>query len=129
MNTKFWTAFSSIEQLDSTFIQRLYNYFGNIETAFNASLNDLRQIEGLSIKKAENFVQKRDANGGTNPDKTLEEILSKGIKILTFEDENEPYMLKQIYNPPMCLYYKGNLELYKNEKTDTAWGMYRTLSR
>ena len=75
MNTKFWTAFSSIEQLDSTFIQRLYNYFGNIETAFNASLNDLKQIEGLSIKKAENFVQKRDANGGTNPDKTLEEIL------------------------------------------------------
>ena len=37
MNTKFWTAFSSIEQLDSTFIQRLYNYFGNIETAFNAN--------------------------------------------------------------------------------------------
>ena len=125
MNTKFWTAFSSIEQLDSTFIQRLYNYFGNIETAFNASLNDLRQIEGLSIKKAENFVQKRDANGGTNPDKTLEEILSKGIKILTFEDENYPYMLKQIYNPPMCLYYKGNLELCNLEKTVAFVGSRR----
>lgn len=59
MNTKFWIAFSAIEQLDSTFIQRLYNYFGNIETAFNANLNDLRQIEGLSVRKAENFIEKR----------------------------------------------------------------------
>ena len=59
MNTKYWTAFSSIEQLDSTFIQRLYNYFGDIETAFNAQLSDLKQIEGLSVRKAENFIQKK----------------------------------------------------------------------
>ena len=52
MNTKYWTAFSSIEQLDSTFIQRLYNYFGDIETAFNATLSDLKQIEGLSVNNA-----------------------------------------------------------------------------
>lgn len=109
MNTKYWTAFSSIEQIDSTFIQRLYNYFGDIETAFNATLSDLKQIEGLSIKKAENFIEKKSANGGVNPDKTLDFILNKGIKILTFEDENYPYMLRQIPNPPMTLYYKGNL--------------------
>ena len=48
MKTKFWTAFASIEQLDSTFIQRLYNYFGDIETAWNATISDLKQIEGYS---------------------------------------------------------------------------------
>ena len=71
MNTKFWIAFSAIEQLDSTFIQRLYNYFGNIETAFNANLNDLRQIEGLSVRKAENFIEKKK---NINPDKALEDV-------------------------------------------------------
>lgn len=51
MNNKYWIAFSSIEQIDSRFIQRLYNYFGNIETAFNTSLSELKNIDGLSSKK------------------------------------------------------------------------------
>ena len=59
MKTKFWTGFASIEQLDSTFIQRLYNYFGDVETAWNSTLSDLKQIEGLSVRKAENFIEKK----------------------------------------------------------------------
>ena len=106
MKTKFWTAFASIEQLDSTFIQRLYNYFGDIETAFNANLSDLKQIEGLSVRKAENFIEKKK---GVSPEQTLDFVLNKGIKILTFEDSRYPYMLKQIPNPPMALFYKGDL--------------------
>ena len=106
MKTKFWTAFSSIEQLDSTFIQRLYNYFGDIETAWNASLSDLKQIEGLSIRKTENyFAKKKDVS----PEQTLEFIQKKGINILTYEDDRYPYMLRQIPNPPMTLFYKGDL--------------------
>ena len=114
MKTEFWTAFASIEQLDSTFIQRLYNYFGDIESAFNADLVDLKQIDGLSIKKAENFVEKKK---GINPEQTLEFILKKGIKVLTFDDNKYPYMLKQIPNPPMCLFYKGDLFSCNLEKT------------
>lgn len=106
MKTKFWTAFASIEQLDSTFIQRLYNYFGDIEVAFNSTLSDLKQIEGLSIRKAENFIEKKK---GVNPDETLDFVLNKGINILSFDDSNYPYMLKQIPNPPMTLFYKGDL--------------------
>lgn len=106
MNTKFWTAFSSIEQLDANFIKRLYNYFGDVETAFNAKLSDLQQIEGLSIRKADNFIEKKK---GVNPDKTLEDVLSRGIKILTYEDKDYPYMLRQISDAPTCLYYKGDL--------------------
>ena len=69
MNRKYWVAFSAIDQLDSTFIQRLYNYFGDVEVAFNATKKDLEQIDGLSIKKAENFLEKRK---GINPEKALE---------------------------------------------------------
>ena len=106
MNKKYWVAFSAIDQLDSTFIQRLYNYFGDVETAFNATRKDLEQIDGLSIKKAENFLEKRK---NINPDRAFEEIEKRNIKILTFDDKNYPYMLSQIPNPPMTLYYKGDL--------------------
>ncbi len=114
MNTKYWTAFSSIEQLDSTFIRRLYNYFGEIEAAYNASEKDLKQIEGLSVRKAEFFIEKRR---NLDLNKTFEYVLDKGIKILTFDDENYPYMLRQISDPPVCLYYKGNLSECNLEKT------------
>ena len=121
-NTKFWTAFASIEQLDSTFIQRLYNYFGDIETAFNSTISDLKQIDGLSVKKAENFIEKKK---GVNPDQTLDFILKKGINILTFEDKNYPYMLKQISNPPMTLFYKGDLFSCNLERTVAFVGSRR----
>lgn len=114
MNTKYWAAFSSIEELDSTFVQRLYNYFGDIERAYNASERDLEQIEGLSINKADEFLVKRDK---TNPDKVFEEIENRGINVLTFDDSRYPYMLSQIHNPPMVLYYKGDLLGCNLEKT------------
>ena len=106
MKTKFWTAFASIEQLDSTFIQRLYNYFGDIETAWNASLSDLKQIEGLSVKKTENYLEKKK---GVNPEQTLDFVQNKGINILTYDSDIYPFMLRQISNPPMTLFYKGDL--------------------
>ncbi len=106
MKTKFWTAFASIEQLDSTFIQRLYNYFGDIETAWNATISDLKQIEGLSVRKTENYLEKKK---GINPDETLELVQKRGINLLTYDDDKYPFMLRQISNPPMTLFYKGDL--------------------
>lgn len=122
VKNKYWIAFSSIEQIDSSFIQRLYNYFGDIETAYNATLSDLSQIDGLNIKKAKTFIEKRDK---INPDKVLDEIISKNLSFLTFEDENYPYMLKNISNPPMVLYVKGDLGLCNMNKTLAVVGSRR----
>ena len=103
-----------MEQIDSRFVQRLYNYFGDIESAFNASIAELSQIDGLSVKKAESFVALRDK---IDPDKVLNEVVRRNIKYITFENENYPQMLKNIENPPAVLYYKGNLEDCNLEKT------------
>ena len=106
MKNKFWIAFSAIEQIDSPFIHRLYNYFGDIEEAFNAGLNELSQIDGLSVKRAETFLRERDK---IDPDKALFGVENRGINYLTLEDDNYPKMLKQISDPPAVLYYKGDL--------------------
>ncbi len=103
--SKYWIAFSSIEEIDSSFIQRLYNYFGDIEEAFNAN-NKLSDIDGLSVKKAEKFLRLRDK---IDVDKTFDEVANRGIKYLTFDDEKYPQMLRNIENPPSVLYYKGDL--------------------
>ena len=106
MKQKYWVAFSSIEQLDSTFIQRLYNYYGDVEAAFNCSKKDFDNIEGLNVKKAETFLHLRDK---IDLDKTFEEVEKRGVNILSFDNDKYPRMLRQIYNPPIVLYYKGDL--------------------
>ena len=78
------------------------------------SLEELKAIEGLSIRKVDNFLRKRD---GVDPDKAYQEILSRGIKFLTFEDENYPKLLRQISDPPMMLYYKGDLSACNLDRT------------
>ena len=125
MNTKYWVAFSSIEQLDSTFIRKLYGYFGDIERAYNVSEKEIEQIEGLSINKAEEFLAARKR---INPDKVFEEVEKRGINVLTFDDSRYPYMLSQISNPPAVLYYKGNIFSCNLERTVAFVGSRRASS-
>lgn len=117
---KYWVALSSIEEIGSSFIQRLYHYFGDIESAFNAT--DLSQIEGLNIKKAEKYLRLRDK---LDVDKIVAEVENRGINYLTFDDEKYPRMLKNIDDPPPVIYYKGDLFGCNLDKTLAVVGSRR----
>ena len=117
---KYWVALSSIEEIGSSFIQRLYHYFGDIESAFNAT--DLSQIEGLNIKKAEKYLRLRDK---LDVDKIVAEVENRGIKYLTLDDEKYPIMLKNIDYPPSVIYYKGDLFGCNLDKTLAVVGSRR----
>ena len=119
MKNKFWIAFSAIENIDGNFIHRLYNYFGDIEEAFNADMHELSQIDGLSVKKAETFLRERDK---IDPEKTLYGVENRGINYVTLEDDKYPKLLKQIEDPPAVLYYKGDLFGCNLERTVAVVG-------
>ena len=116
---KFWVGLSSIEKLDSKFILALYNHFNNIEKAFYVSKDEISQIEELNIKKANIFLEKR---ASLDLDKIYQEVEKRDIKVLTFDDENYPKMLREISNPPMVLYYKGDLSVCNFDKTVAVVG-------
>ena len=120
---KYWIGLSSIEELSSSFILRLYNHFGNIEQAFCA--NDLSAIDGLSIAKAEKFMRLRDK---VDPDKALELVKSRGVNYLTFDDDRYPQMLRNIYDAPAVLYYKGDLFDCNLDRTLAVVGSRRATS-
>lgn len=114
MNAKYWVSLSSIEKLDSIFIKKIYEHFGDIERAYNASKSELSKIEGLSIKKCEYFLEERPKQ---NTDKIFDEVEKRGIKVLTLDDERYPKLLKEISNPPAVIYYKGDLFSCNLDKT------------
>ena len=108
MKQKYWIGFSSIEQIDSSFVRSLYEYYGDIECAFNCSKLENFGAKEVQVdeKKFNTFLRMRDK---IDLDKTFEEVEKRGIRVITFDDERYPKMLREIYNPPMVLYYKGDI--------------------
>ena len=85
----------------------------------------MSDIDGLSVKKAEKFLRLRDK---IDVDKTFEEVVNRGIKFLTFDDDNYPQMLRNIENPPSVLYYKGDLFSCNLNKTLAVVGSRKATS-
>ncbi len=119
---KYWVGLSSVESLGSKFILDLYTHFGNIEKAFYATSKELSQIEGLSVKKAEKFLNLRDK---IDLDKTYDYVVNNNIKVLTYENPNYPKLLKEIADAPAVLYVKGSLESCNLDKTLAVVGSRR----
>lgn len=88
--------------------KRLQNYFPDMASAFKAPLKDLIRA-GIDEKTAEEFIIFRHQ---LEPEKILEELNKEGIKFLTFNDKAYPELLKQIYDPPAILYYRGDPEAF-----------------
>lgn len=119
---KYWVGLSSVESLGSKFILDLYTHFGDIEKAFYATSKELSQIEGLSVKKAEKFLNLRDK---IDLDKTYDYVVNNNIKVLSYENPNYPKLLKEIADAPAVLYVKGSLESCNLDKTLAVVGSRR----
>ena len=107
-NDKYFIGFSSIDNISANFIGKLYKYFnGDIKKAWEVCELDLREIEGLRKSSCEKFLKSRDK---TDLDKVYNYILENNIKYLTIENDKYPALLKEIEEPPLNLFYLGDLE-------------------
>lgn len=102
---KYWICLN-FTGINPVKVKKLLEVFGNVEEIFKLPEGELkkyrigeRTIE--KIKKWEKIPWERE----------IETAESMGIKIITFEDEEYPPLLKEIPDPPFVLYVKGNLNL------------------
>ncbi len=100
---KYWVGFNLIKGIGAVRMQGLIAYFGDLESAWQASPVDLAGA-GLGLKLIERVVQARE---NVDLDKVWEKIEKQGIKILTWQDEAYPQRLKEIDQPPPVLYIRG----------------------
>lgn len=102
---RFWVAFNYVKGIGPVRFQSLLDVFGSPEVAWNASIDELQKT-GLSNKVVENLLQVRSQ---ISIDKIWNDILKKGIKVLTWMDSEYPRRLKDINQPPPVIYVKGQL--------------------
>ena len=111
---KYWLGFSKIYSIGPVHLRKLLDYFGSIDQSWSATTADLIQIEGFSAEVIEKFQREKKELGDLK--QLEEEISGKNIRAIPFNDDDYPYYLKQIYDPPLVLFVKGNFERINSGK-------------
>lgn len=104
-DTRYWVGFNLVKGIGAVRFQNLLNAFGDLESAWNASLFDLTAA-GLSAKLVERVAQVR---ANVNLDEIMAQADKAGIRILTWQDDEYPAHLKEIDQPPPVLYLRGEI--------------------
>lgn len=79
--------------------------FSNIDNAWQAEFVDLQKL-GWEDDFIHEFLTWRD---NVDEEKIAEILQAEKIHCITLSDENYPALLKQIYDPPICLFVRGEI--------------------
>jgi DNA processing protein len=102
-----WLALSLTPGLGQTKSRKLVEHFGSAEGVFRASLTEL---EGAGIQA----VAAQSLATGKSAELAREEIArscAAGVALISLDDPQYPARLKEIYDPPLILYIRGNTEI------------------
>ena len=102
---KYWVGFNLVKGIGPVRLERLLQYFGDIQSAWTARSYQL-VAAGLNLKLTEQLIQIR---GEICLDELIENIMASGVHILTWDDPDYPDRLRQINQSPFVLYLKGDL--------------------
>lgn len=98
-------ALHSVEYLGPAALKLLFDHYGSFEAIWNASSGELTKFK-IQERALQNL---RIAKKELDPEQYFETLIKNGINVVTIFDENYPALLKEIHDPPMIIYYKGNL--------------------
>jgi DNA processing protein len=104
-NASYLLALHSVNGLGPVRLKAVLNYFKDPKLAWNAQSKILQEI-GIPKNVIESLEQSRKT---LDPQSLLEKLEKSGIKWISFFDNKYPKLLKQIYDPPFILYYKGEI--------------------
>ncbi|MGM0417529.1 MAG: DNA-processing protein DprA [Thermodesulfobacteriota bacterium] len=99
-----WLVLKSVNGIGNILYKRLINRFNTPLQIFNASVKDLAQTEGMTLKKAENIKRAKETDFVKQEIKTAQ---FENIKIVHLNHKDYPQLLKEISDPPPVLYIKG----------------------
>ena len=105
-DARWWVGFNKVPGIGAARLRALLDYFGDLETAWNASAHDLRQA-ALDRRSLENLLQVRDK---LDLEAEMERLDRAGVRVLTWDDPDYPPNLRQVYNAPPVLYVRGCLD-------------------
>ncbi|MGB9663770.1 MAG: DNA-processing protein DprA [Ignavibacteria bacterium] len=108
-----------IEGLGVNKVRNLVNHFTSPLAVLNADYVDLMEVEGINQTLAKRIVNENISKNFLKNSEYQIGLLEKyQTQIITFWDDEYPYYLRKIYDPPVFLFIKG--ELKKEDENSIA---------
>ncbi len=105
-----WFRLKQVPGIGNSLFKRLLEHFSSPERVFNADINDLAKVDGISRHMAETILGRQDSAISKELEKELEILEKKGYRIHTILDSEYPRLLREIPDPPPLLYVHGILD-------------------
>jgi DNA processing protein len=121
----YWLAWSQVPQVGPSRLMRLYQHFGSLKNAWEASFNELCQVDGLGELTSAAFQANRPQ---IDPISLLEQHIQKNPQFWTPADAEYPRLLLEIPDPPPLLYYRGEMDGNENQGLRPAIALVGTRS-
>jgi len=99
-----WLALALTPGLGPTKARRVIEFFGSVQALFRASLTEL-EAAGLRAVSAQSLGTGRSMELAQDE---LAKVAAVDARIISLDDPGYPAQLKQIYDPPLALYLRGN---------------------
>ncbi len=109
---KYWIWFSLIKKLGSRRKLKLLELYKNPEQIYNLTKEKLLKIDGIGEEIANNIIKSKNKQ---ILNYHIQYMQKNNIDIIDINEESYPQNLKQIYDPPISLYIKGNKEILNNK--------------
>ncbi len=108
MSTLHQIALTFIKSIGPVTAKNLLAYCGSAEAVFSASKKQLLQIPGIGAKTVDAILA---TDALVRAEQELTFVQKHGIEVLFFSEPNYPKRLKNCYDAPILLYFKGNVDL------------------
>jgi len=100
-----WLALRMIQGLGNVACKNLVERFGHPDRIFQSSVSELLSVEGVRKDVALDIIARRYDG---DPQAELKKAEDHGARIVTYDEPSYPKPLKEIHDPPMLFYLKGN---------------------
>lgn len=107
----YYLGFSYCLGIGPMTFQTLKTHPKGVSGAYESSAKELAPLIGQRL--TEKFIEFRQK---FNPELELEKLQKNGITVLAVDSEEYPESLKNISDPPICIYVKGNINLFSKRK-------------
>jgi DNA processing protein len=105
-------ALRSIPQIGNVLCRRLLEHFGSAKAVWKAARSDIKSVRGIPRLCVEHL-----GNGSLyikNAESELRKMDARGIRFVTYNDSEYPHRLRECYDAPVLLFYRGSLDALKD---------------
>lgn len=104
---RLWLRLHLTQQLGPIRIKNLMDHFGSCEAVLAASEQELQQVDRIGPVVAGHL---RSTEADALATEEIGRAAEMGVRIICWDDADYPPLLRQISDPPPCLYVRGGLE-------------------